>query len=62
MMKDRYVFSQRLAGYLMQKGFVLLRMNTNLDDNYKHVFLFKNSPAISLAISQYKNNTEKRKA
>ena len=57
MMKYRYVFSQRLAGYLMQKGFVLLRMNINLDDNYKHVFLFNDSPTISLAISEYKNNT-----
>ena len=57
MMKYRYVFSQRLAGYLMQKGFVLLRMNINLDDNYKHVFLFNDSPAISLAISEYKTNT-----
>ena len=45
----------------MQKGFVLLRMNTNLDDNYKHVFLFKDSSAISLAISEYENNIEKRK-
>ena len=56
-MKYRYVFSQRLAGYLMQKGFVLLRMNINLDDNYKHVFWFNGSPAISLAISEYKTNT-----
>lgn len=59
-MEYRYIFSQRLAGYLMQKGFVLLRMNTNLDDNYKHVFLFKDSPAISSAISEYQNNKEKR--
>ena len=61
MMKYRYVFSQRLAGYLMQKGFVLLRMNINLDDNYKHVFLFNDSPAISLAISEYKNKYIKGK-
>ena len=59
-MKYRYIFKQRLAGYLMQRGFVLLRMNTNLDDNYKHVFLFKDSPAISKAIAEYENDIEKR--
>ena len=59
-MKYRYVFKQKLAGYLMQRGFVLLRMNTNLDDNYRHVFLFKDSPAISQAIAEYGNDKEKR--
>ena len=52
-MKYKYVFSQRLAGYLMQKGFVLLRMNLNLDDKRKHVFLFKDTSAISEAIENY---------
>ena len=59
-MKYRYVFKQKLAGYLMQRGFVLLRMNTNLDDNYRHGFLFKDSPAISQAIAEYGNDKEKR--
>ena len=59
-MKYRYVFSQRLAGYLMQKGFVLLRMNTKLDDNDRHVFVFKESPAISQASAEYGNDREKR--
>ena len=59
-MKYRYVFKQKLAGYLMQRGFVLLRMNTNLDDNYIHVFLFKDSPVISQAIAEYENDKEKR--
>ena len=59
-MKYRYIFKQKLAGYLMQRGFVLLRMNTNLDDNYRHVFLFKDSPAISQAIAEYENDKEKR--
>ena len=44
----------------MQRGFVLLRMNTNLDDKYKHVFLFKDSPDISQAIVEYENDKEKR--
>lgn len=59
-MKDkkeyRYIFSQRLAGFLMLKGFKLLRMNVNLDDNSKHVFCFDNSPQILAMIEEYKKN------
>lgn len=51
--KYRYVFSQRLAGFLMQKGFVLIRMNRNLDDRSKNVFLFKDSEEIESAIQDY---------
>lgn len=51
----RYVFSQRLAGYLMLKGFKLLRMNVNLDDPKKHVFCFNNNEDVIQAIQDYKN-------
>jgi hypothetical protein len=51
--KYRYIFSQRLAGYLMQKGFILLRLNKNLDDPTKNVFLFKDSKEIESAIQEY---------
>lgn len=51
--KYRYIFSLRLAGFLMQRGFVLLRMNRNLDDPTKNVFLFKDSKEIESAIQEY---------
>lgn len=51
--KYRYIFSLRLAGFLMQRGFVLLRMNRNLDDPTKNVFLFKDSQEIESAIQEY---------
>ena len=42
------VYTQRLAGYLMQRGFVLIDLATNR--NGKKVFLFTNSPALHDAI------------
>lgn len=51
--KYRYIFSLRLAGFLMQRGFILLRMNRNLDDPKKNVFLFKDSQEIESAIQEY---------
>lgn len=42
------IYSQRLAGYLMQRGFVLIDLATNRND--KKVFLFTNSPALHDAI------------
>lgn len=42
------VYTQRLAGYLMQRGFVLIDLATNR--NGKKVFLFTNSSALHDAI------------
>lgn len=57
----KYIFSQRLAGYLMLQGFRILRINHNLNDDYKNVFVFNNSPEITQAMIDYKqtyNNKE----
>lgn len=42
------VYTQRLAGHLMQRGFVLIDLATNR--NGKKVYLFANSPALHDAI------------
>lgn len=51
--KYYYVFSQHLAGYLLMRGFPLLRLNTNLKDKRYKVFLFKDCEEIQSAISSY---------
>lgn len=48
------IFSQRLAGYLMTKGFVLVDMRPNENGNGKNVFYFNESPDLEIAIVDYK--------
>lgn len=50
----KYIFSQRLAGYLMLQGFRILRINHNLNDDYRNVFVFHNSKEITQAMIDYK--------
>lgn len=49
----KHIFSQRLAGYLMWRGFVLLKMCDDLKDERKHVFIFNESDEIRKAIDDY---------
>ena len=46
----------RLAGFLMQKGFVLISIEPNSQDIRKNVFFFKQSIEIKTAISEYLAN------
>ena len=48
------IFSQKLAGMLMQKGFVLVEMRQNTNGNGKNVFYFNNSPELDKIVSEYK--------
>lgn len=49
------IHSQRLAGMLMQKGFVLIAMDReNGTQTGKNVFLFKDSPNLRQAMKEYK--------
>jgi hypothetical protein len=55
MKKEYTVFSMKLAGYLMQKGFVLKRMEKTMqDDSNRNVFIFNESPELLEKIHQYK--------
>ena len=56
-LKTFYVKSQRLAGFLMQRGFVLHGMNLDIDSN-RNIFLFTNSKELLGAIETYKQMKE----
>lgn len=46
------IHSQRLAGYLMLHGFVLIRLLPNETDN-RNRFLFANTPALKDCIDKW---------
>ena len=46
------IYSQRLAGYLMLNGFVLIRLLQNQTDN-RNRFLFANTPALRDCIDKW---------
>ncbi|GIN23139.1 DUF5659 domain-containing protein [Siminovitchia fordii] len=55
-MKEYIVFNQRLAGYLMQKGFVLKKLKkTNKEGSNRNVFVFNHSDSLIQAINEFKS-------
>jgi len=52
------VKTQRLAGYLMQKGFVLQRIDQDYKDPKRNVFLFNRSDELNNAVKEYKIKKE----
>ena len=52
--KMKTIFSMKLAGLLMQKGFVLVEMRPNTNGNGKNVFYFNDSPELEKVIDEYK--------
>ena len=60
--KYKYIFSLRLAGYLMMNGFRILRINHNLNTPNKDVYVFGDSPELGEMMEKYskdKNSKEK---
>jgi hypothetical protein len=56
MKKEYIVFSMKLAGLLMQKGFVLKRMEkTNRDNSNRNVFYFNESEDLLRVVQKYNN-------
>ena len=53
---SRIIYSQRLAGYLMLRGFVLLRMDKNAKFPTRNIFIFKDTPTLNEAVEAYINN------
>lgn len=51
--KNEYVRSLRLAGYLMQKGFRLLRVEPNKKTEGLDVYVFEQSDKLSNCILEY---------
>lgn len=59
--KFKYIFSLRLAGYLMMNGYRILRINHNLQKDNKDVYVFKDENNIDKAMEEYtklKNSKE----
>ncbi len=54
--KVKAIFTQKLAGYLMQRGFVLIDMKPNRKNPKRNDFLFGDSPELQQAIMDYANN------
>jgi len=48
------VFSQYLAGVLMQKGFKLIKVRPDKMDEKRNVFIFRYSPEIKKMVAAYK--------
>jgi hypothetical protein len=56
MKKEYIVFSQRLAGELMIRGFVLKRMDKTIrNDSKRNVFFFNESDELLKFVDEYKN-------
>lgn len=53
-MKQYHCFSLKLAGYLMQRGFVLFEILNDTDSRRK-IYMFKNSDELRKATLDYKN-------
>lgn len=51
--KMKTIFSMKLAGTLMIKGFVLVDMKPNTNGNGKNVFYFNDSPELEECITKY---------
>ena len=59
--KFEYIFSLRLAGFLMMNGFRILRINHNLQKKDKDVYVFENSNELCKMMEKYneiKNSKE----
>jgi len=60
-MNKKIIHSQKVAGYLMLKGFVILGIEDNLKDKWRKVFLFNESQEIDKALGEYKLFFERNK-
>ena len=58
--KFKYIFSLRLAGYLMMQGHRIIRINHNLNIPNKDVYVFIDTPELCKDMGEYsiKNSKE----
>ena len=56
--KSIIVFSQKMAGWLMYQGFVLIQMRPDKKNNNKNIFIFKESEEIRNKIKEYLYNEQ----
>ena len=59
--KFKYIFSLKLAGYLMMNGQRIIRINHNLNVSNKDVYVFIDTPELCQLMSEYTNKHSKEK-
>ena len=57
--KFKYIFSLRLAGYLMMQGHRIIRINHNLNIPDKDVYVFVDTPELCRDMSEYSTKNSK---
>ena len=57
--KFKYIFSLKLAGYLMMNGHRIIRINHNLNVSDKDVYVFIDTPELRQLMSEYSNKNSK---
>ena len=51
----KYIFSLKLAGFLMMNGQRIIRINHNLNVSNKDVYVFVDTPELCQLMSEYSN-------
>ena len=59
--KFKYIFSLKLAGYLMMNNQRIIRINHNLNVPNKDVYVFIDTPELCRLMSEYSNKNSKEK-
>lgn len=59
--KFKYIFSLKLAGFLMMNGQRIIRINHNLNVPNKDVYVFIDTPELCQLMSEYSNKNSKEK-
>lgn len=54
-MKHKVIRTQRLCGWLMYKGYIMLRMDKNKKDPRYDVYIFRHDDGIEAEIDNYVN-------
>lgn len=60
--KFKYIFSLKLAGYLMMNGHRIIRINHNLNIKNKDVYVFIDTPELCRLMSEYTDKNSKEKS
>ena len=59
--KFKYIFSLKMAGFLMMNGQRIIRINHNLNIANKDVYVFSDTPELCALMSEYTNKYSKEK-
>ena len=59
--KFKYIFSLKMAGFLMMNGQRIVRINHNLNVSNKDVYVFVDTPELCQLMSEYTDKHSKEK-